>query len=302
MTTTRSSFADAMAPGFRQIFMDALKWGEKPPTVNMVYNTPNTPDTQYIDDSYVTGFGLVPTKGEGSPSSYDDIYQGLDTRYTHDTYSLAYRVTKEWVEDERYQLMAKLPKALGRSMRATVETDGANMLNNGFTTTGYNLGPGNTYLFRTDHSFVTGGTQGNRSSTNVDLSPTSWEQAQIDLKDTTDDRGIFLGLEPAKLVHPNELNWMVDQMFNSPGLYDSANRTTNPMRNDNLDLVEWSYLTDPDAWFVFCTEHEANWFWRIMPDHYQGNDFDTDDAKFKVRARWKRGVSAYWGLYGSPGG
>jgi len=299
---TRSSFADAMAPGFRQIFMDALKWGEKPPVINRVYNMPKTPNTQYIDDSYVTGFGLVPTKGEGTGSTYDDIYQGLDTRYTHETYSLAYRITKEWVEDERYGLMAKLPKSLGRSMNATVETDGANLFNNGFTTTGYNLGPAATYLFRTDHSFVTGGTQKNRHSNNVDLSPTSWEQANIDLKDTTDGRGILLNLQPTKLLYPNELNWKVDQMFNSPGLYDSANRTSNPMRRDNLEMIEWSYLTDEDAWFIICDEHEANWFWRIMPDHYQGNDFDTDDAKFKVRARWKRGVSAYWGLYGSPGG
>jgi hypothetical protein len=300
MTATRSSFADAMAPGFRQIFMDALKWGEKPPVVNRVYNMPKTPKTQYIDDSYVTGFGLVPTKGEGSATTYDDFYQGLDTRYTHDTYSSAYRITKEWVEDERYGLMSKLPKAMGRSMRATVETDGANMFNNGFSTS-YAVGPGATSLFSTSHSFVTGGTQANRPSVAVDLNPTSYEAAQIALKDTTDDRGILLDLKPAKLLFPNELNWLVDQMFNSPGLYDSANRTANPMRNDGLDFVEWSYLTDADAWFIICDEHEANWFWRVMPDHYQGNDFDTDDGKFKVRARWKRGVSAYWGLYGSPG-
>jgi hypothetical protein len=137
----RSNFADELAPGFRQIFMDGLKFGEKPPVINEVYNFPKTPATQYVDDSYMTGLGLVPTKNEGASSTYDDIYQGLDVRYTHDTYSLAYRVTKEMWEDSRYGLMAKLPKALGRSMRATIETDGANMFNNGFNSS-YTMGTG----------------------------------------------------------------------------------------------------------------------------------------------------------------
>ena len=301
MTMNRSNFADELAPGFRQIFIDALKFGEKPPVMNKVYNTPETPNTQYIDDSYQTGFGLVPTKDEGSSSSYDTIYQAFDKRYTHDTYSLAYRVTKEMHEDSRYGLMKKLPKALGRSMRATVETDGANMLNNGFVTT-YDTGGDGKELFATDHPLVSGGTQKNELSTSADLSATSYEQATIDLKDTTDDRGILLDLTPKKLVYPNELAWTVRKLFGSTLDPESANNAINPANDERMEFVEWSYLTDPDAWFITCDEHELNWFWRVMPDHYKGNDFDTDDAKFKVRARWKRGWTVPWGAFGSPGG
>ena len=79
MTALRASFADAMAPGFRQIFMDALKFGEKPPINNKIYNFPSTPATQYVDDSYVTGFGLVAKKTEDAATTYDDFYEGLDT-------------------------------------------------------------------------------------------------------------------------------------------------------------------------------------------------------------------------------
>lgn len=302
MTIHSDNFADALAPGFRQIFMDGLKFGEKPPVINSVYNLPKTPSVAYVDDSYITGFGYVPTKDKGVASSYDDAYQGLDSRYTFDTYSLAYRVIKEWVEDERYGLMAKLPKALGRSMRATVEQDGANMFNNGFSNTYLMSGSDGLELFSTDHVLVTGGTQKNELTTAADLTATSFEQACNDIKDTLDDRGIALGLIPKKLLYPNELAWTVRKLFGSEKDPDSAMNAVNPAHDYKLEFIEWPYyLTDADAWFVICDEHELNWFWRVKPNYYKGNDFDTDDAKFKVRARWKRGWSSPWGVFGSPG-
>ena len=300
MTISRGGFADALAPGFRQIFFDALKWGEKPPVMSTVFNTPPTPATQYLDDSYVTGLGLLTTKTEGASSDYDDIYQAYDKRYTHETRSLAYRITKEMVEDDRYSVMSKLPKALGRSTRASVETDGANMFNNGFVTT-YDTGGDGLELYSTAHTYVTGGTWKNELTTAADLSPTSWEQATIDIKDTTDDRGILMNLTPKQLMYANELAWTVRKLFGSEKEPLTGNNAINPMHDEKLQFVEWSYLTDPDAWFIHCDEHEMNWFWRVMPDHYQGNDFDTDDAKFKVRARWVRGWSHPAGTFGSPG-
>lgn len=299
MTMNRNAFADALAPGFRQIFMDALKFGELPPVINRVYNMPTAPKAAYVDDSYVTGFGLVPSKAEGEGSTYDDVIQGLDKRYTFDTYSLAYRVTKEMMEDERYGLMAKMPKALGRSMRATVETDGANMFNRGFSSS--YTGADGKELFATDHPLVGGGTQKNELTTAADLSATSYEQALIDIGDTTDDRGILLNLTPKKLVIPNELDWTAQKLFNSTQDPDSAENAINPANNSKLETIVWNYLTDPDAWFILCDEHELNWFWRIQPEHYQGDDFDTDDAKFKVRGRWKRGWTVPWGAFASPG-
>ena len=303
MTLQRSGFADSLAPGFRQIYMDALKFGEKPSILDKVYNMPDTPARQYIDDASLTGFGLLSTKTEGAASTRDDIYEGYDYRYTFDTYSLQYEVTKEMVEDELYGLMKKLPKAMGRSTNATVETDAANMFNNGFTNT-FTMSGGNDglELFSAVHTLVTGGTQKNELTNAADLSATSWEQATIDIKDTTDDRGILMNLKPMKLLYPNELNYTVQKMFKTPSGYDSGHGDYNPMHDEKMEFIEWSYLTDADAWIVICDEHELNWFWRVMPDHYQGNDFDTDNAKFKVRCRWKRGWSSPWGVFASPGG
>jgi len=295
MTMLRASFGDLLAPGFREIFFN--KFSEYPLEMEQIFNL-RTSNRQYEKDSYVSGFGLVPKKTEGTPSTYDDPIQGYATEYTHDTYSLAYRVTKEMGEDDLYRIVSKMPASLGRSMRITIDTDGANQLNNA-ETAGKTGGDGLT-LLNTAHTLANGGTQKNRLTSAADLAMSSLEQALIDISETLDDRSLPMHLIPRKLVVPVELEWTAQKILRSGSDPENANDQYNPARG-MLQLAVNHYITDADAWFILCDEHEMNWFWRVRPDHYQDNDFDTDDAKFKVRARWSRGWSIPWGVFGSMG-
>lgn len=296
MTMVRQNFGDLLAPGFREIFFQ--KFSERAPEYSEIFNI-HSSMRQYEDDSYVAGFGLVPLKGEGNPVGYDDPIQGFDKRYTHETRSLAYRVTREMWEDELYGVMRKLPAALGRSMRMTIEQDGANILNRAFNSS-YTGGDGKE-LCATDHPLVGGGTQKNELTVAADFDKTSLEQALIDIAATTDDRGLLVQLMPRKLVVHPALEWTARKVLESKFDPGTANNDINPATNTGLQIVVNHYLTDPDAWFILCDDHELNWFWRIRPDHDQDTDFDTDDAKFKVRARWSNGWSIPWGVFGSPG-
>jgi len=295
MTMQRENFADLLAPGLRNIFQNMFNL--YPSGIEQIYNVTSSKH-QYETDSYVSGFGLVPQKGESEPSSYDDIIQGLDTEYTFPTYSLAYRISREMWEDERYGAINRMPASLGRSMRITIETDGANQFNRAFNTA--YTGADGLCLLNSSHILVGGGVQKNTLSAAADFSMPSLEQALIDIAETTDDRGLTLHLIPQKLVHPIELDWTVKKVLRSGSDPDNANDQFNPAKA-SLQPVVNHFLTDPDAWFIECTEHYMYWFWRIKPDHYKDNDFDTDDAKFKVRARWGRGWTMPWGIYGSPG-
>lgn len=296
MAHNRGNFGDLLAPGFRMIFFDNL--GRKESQYTTLYNM-LTSSRQYEDDSYVSGFGFIPLKSEGVEMDSDEVIQGFDKRYVHDTYALQYRITEEMEEDDLYSIMKKLPAALGTSMKETIETDGANMFNNGFNAAIETGGDGKE-LFATDHPLVGGGTQKNELSTAADLDATSLEQALIDIRATTDDRGLLVHLRPRLLVVPPEMEWTAQILLKSALDPDSANNAINPALN-KLQIVVNDYLTDTDAWFILCDTHELNWFWRVNPDHMQGNDFGTGDAKFKVRARWKRGWSIPWGAFGSPG-
>ena len=296
MTMRRNNFSDLMAPAMRAIFFE--KFGEKPPQYTQIFNMLTT-RRQYEDDSYIAGFGLVPKKSEGASVAYDDAIQGYDKRYTPETRSMAYRITLEMMEDELYRKIQKLPAALARSLRATIETDGANVFNNGFNSA-YTGGDG-VELFSLVHPLVGGGTQKNELTTAADLTAASLEQAMLDIRATTDDRGILLNLLPRKLFVAPAGEWDAKVLLNTGQVIGSGNNDLNVASTLNLELVVLDYLTDTDAWFIGADEHEVNWFWRTLPDHYQGNDFDTDDAKFKIRARWACGWSLPWGMFGTPG-
>jgi phage major head subunit gpT-like protein len=289
------NFADLLAPGFRQIFMN--KFAQYAEQYSSVFNTDSS-TRAYEDDSFVSGFGLAPVKGQGQGISYADPKQGFDKRYTHVTYGLGYFVTRELFDDDQYGKINRLPRSLARSMRATVETVAANVLNRAFDST-YTGGDAKE-LCATDHPLVGGGTQKNELTTAADLDATSFEQALIDIGDTTDDEGILLALRPMKLIVPSELDWAASTLLYSSLDPDSANNAINPAKG-RMPYMVYNWLTDPDAWFILCEDHELNFLWRRKIDFTKDNDFDTENARFKSTMRFSVGWSIPWGVFGSPG-
>ena len=298
MTLLRSNFGDLLAPGFRDIFNSSLAFGEYPPQMEKLFNILSS-KRQYEDDSYISSFGLLPEKTEGAGVTYDNAVQGFDKRYTHKTYAMAYRITEEMQEDELYGLMVQMPSALARSTRISVETDATLVYNRGFNPS--YVGADNVELFSLLHLMTDGSTQKNELTNAADLNADSLKQALIDISETTDDRGLPIYLQPRAIVVAVEGEWDAQVLLGSTLDPDSANNAINPAARQGLELIVNNYLTDSDAWFILCDVHRVNWFWRVRPNHMQGNDFDTGDAKFKVRARWSRGWSHWAGVFGSPG-
>lgn len=295
MSTLRAAFGYLLYPGFRQVFMD--KFNSYPDEYTKLVNVLSS-ERQYEEDTSVSGFGLVPQKDEGGGIYYDDPIQGFKKRYTHTTFGMGFRVTREMNEDDQYGKMGKMPKGLGRSMRLTIEQDVANIYNNGFDTnyTGWDGKP----LFSATHPRTGGGTWSNVASVSADLAPTSLEQALIDIAATTDDRGLLLALRPKVLLVSTSFEWTASKILESTLLPGGGNNDINPAKG-LMPFEVNHYFTDADAWYILCNDHEVNMFYRRRPDFEQGNDFDTEDAKFKATARWSRGWSEPRGAYGNPG-
>lgn len=298
MTMIRGNFADLLAPGFEEIFFDNFDAvGEQWPDLFRR----KTSVRQYEDISYIAPFGTIPTKTEGAAVTFDDPIQGFDKRYLHLTYALAYRITQEMQEDELYKIINQFPASIGRSMAETRNISGAGIYNDGFDATVRTGGDGKE-LFATDHPLVGGGNQKNELTSPANLSADSLEQALIDLRSTTDDRGKLLVIRAKILVVPPELEWTARKLLNSQLDPDSANNAINPAAQTGLKLVVNDYLTSTNAWFLLGSDHTVTWYDRIMPSNApMKNDFDTDDAKFKARARWSNGWDLPFGVFGSPG-
>lgn len=297
MPMIRANFGDLLAPGFRQIFQD--KFNEYPPEWPQIFNR-LTSERQYEDDSSVSGFGFVVEKPESVGLTYDEAILGFNVRYTHKTYGLAFRVSREMWEDDMYGKMAKMPKSLGRSMRISMETDMANVYNRAFSSS-YNGGDGKP-LCDSSHPLTGGGTQQNKLTVAADFSDVSLEQALIDIQATVDDRGLVLALRPRKLLVAPSGEWGALKVLRSAQDPDTANNAINPAKGlfGGAPIVN-HYLTDTDAWFILCDEHEVNAFIRREPDFERDNDMDTKDAKFSSTARWSNGFSEFRGVYGTPG-
>src|SRR6185436_16344951 len=248
MPSLRSNFGDLLAPGFRAIFMD--KFNEYPPEWPKIFNR-LTSERQYEDDSSVSGFGFVPEKEEGVGITYDDPIQGFDKRYTHKTYALGFRVTREMWEDDLYGKMRKMPKSLGRSMRITQETDMANVYNRAFNSS-YTGGDAKE-LCATDHPLTGGGTEQNKLTNAADFNATSLEQALIDIQATVDDRSLVLALRPLKLLVSPSGEWGAKKILKSAQEPGTANNDINPAQGVLPGgVVVNHYLTDTDAWFILC--------------------------------------------------
>ena len=261
-------------------------------------------DKAFVNTTTVASFGTVPIKAEGADVTYDELAMGYDQKYQADTYALAFRTSKEALDDEQEEIISDAARALGNSMSYAYNVDHANVFNRGFNSS-YTFADGKE-LFATDHPLIGGGTEQNELTTSADLSVSSYRDALNDIADTVDDAGKLIHWRPASILVPYENQWLASELIDSPGAPDTANRAINAFRtrpDGKVSIIAWPYLTDNDAFFLLATpeKHQIRSYWRERPNVMHDWDFESASMKVLIRARWKRGASDWRGVYGSPG-
>ena len=293
--TTRANFGDLLEPGFRQIFFD--QYASLPTVYDKIFHVLNsTKQDEY--DSSVSGFGQLVETTEGAPITYEDPLQGYDTTYSHKKYAKGFKVTREMVEDDQYNIMAIMPKGLAAAAVRRVETTAADIFDNALSTS-YTGGDGKC-LSATDHPRVDGGTaQSNQMTTTV--TETGLETALVALRGQLDDKGQKILVRPDTALVPKELEKEAAILMQSTGRTNTNYNEINPYQG-RLNVVVWDYLDNTQQWFILDSKlHQLNFFWRIRPEFAQDESFDTDAALYKVRCRFSVGWSDWRGVYGSTG-
>src|SRR3990170_5468478 len=174
--------------------------------VSRVVRVKDMGNKPFVRTTTVASFGVVPTKAEGVDVAYDELAQGFDKTYTADTYELAFRTSKEALDDEQEEVVSDAARALGVSMTYTYNTDHANLFNNGFTsTTG---SPDTVALFAASHPLIGGGNGSNTLATAADLSIQAMRDLLNVIADTVDDAGKLLHWRPRTLLVPPGLSWL----------------------------------------------------------------------------------------------
>ncbi len=255
----------------------------------------------FVKTTTVGSFGTVPIKTEGAAVTYEDLGAGFDATFQADTYELAFRTSKEALDDEQEEVVSDAARALGSSMNYTYDVDHANIFNNGFSsTTG---SPDGVALFSTSHPLIGGGTAANRPATDGDLSVAQLRVALNDIANTRDDAGKLLHWRPKVLLVGYNQKWLAMELLGSELRADTADNAINAFKDDGLTVVATPYLTDPNAFFLMAepSRHNVRTYWRERPNVLHDWDFETSSMKVKIRARWKRGWSDWRGVYGTSG-
>lgn len=294
------SFAKALWPGINAWY--GKEYDEYPVEWDKLFEK-NTSSRQFEEDVGVSSFGLAVVKPEGSAISYDSERQAFTTRYNHVVYALGFIVTREAYDDDQYDVVGKRKaQGLAFSMRQTKEIVGANVYNRAFNTS-YTGGDGKAMIV-SDHPNVAGGTWSNVIATAADISEAALEQACIDIAGFTNDRGLLIGVRPQKLIIPRQSIFEVKRILGTDGRVATANNDLNALKDMGLipETVVNHYLTDTDAWFIKTNvKNGLKYFERNGDSFDMDNDWDTENAKFKARARYSFGWTDPRGIYGSPG-
>ena len=301
MAISRSQLAKELEPGLNALF--GLEYDKYDKEHLDVFDVESS-DRAFEEEVMLAGFGNAETKPEGAGVNYDTAQESWTARYNHETIALAFAITEEAVEDNLYDKLAgRYTKALARSMNNAKQIKGANVLNNGFSSS-YTGGDGKE-LLATDHPTVTGGDFKNELTTAADLNETSLEQALVDLADMIDERGLKVAVKATKMLIPSELVFVAERLLQSQLRTGTADNDINALKSSGMvpgGYVVNHYLTDSDAWFLKTdAPNGLKVFERSPLKTSMEGDFDTGNMRYKARERYSFGWSDPRGIFGSPG-
>jgi hypothetical protein len=300
MAISRSQLVKELEPGLNALF--GLEYKRYENEHEEIFDK-ETSERAFEEEVMLSGFGNAAIKAEGSGVSYDQANETFTARYTHNTIALAFAITEEAIEDNLYdRLASRYTKALARSMANTKQVTGANVLNNGFSTS--YLGGDGSPLFSTTHATIAGTFQ-NTLTTAADLNETSLEQSLIDIANFTDERGLKVAAQGTKLIVPVQLQFTAERLMKSAGRVGTSDNDINAIKN--MGMVSGGYtvnhfLTDTDAFFIKTdAPNGMKYFERSPIRTSMEGDFDTGNVRYKARERYSFGWSDPRGIYGSPG-
>ena len=298
MTMVRGAFSNLVAPGFRKVVFETYR--ERPMEGDKLVNM-NTSKRAFEEDFPIGGFGTLQNKPEGASVKYQDAIQGAIKRYTWSTYGLGFRITVEMMEDDLYGIMGnRMSKALGRSARNNKEIVMHAPYNNAFNTAFVGFYAGESLCAAT-HTTLRGLTWSNRPAVDTDFDLIPLQAGLESFHSLIDESGIPAVFIPRLVVYSIGDHWIVNQVLKSQYLPGTQLNDVNQVAQEGLRPHLSHYLTDPDAWFLVCDQHDVNYFERRPFTFNNSDDFHSGDALFKGTRRNGSGFGDPRGIYGSSG-
>lgn len=298
MTEARSRFNKIYVPGLFAVAKESYKrYGD---TWKEVYTTRSS-SKAHEESSFLSGFGYLAKKPEGTAVPFDERIQGFTKRWAHDTYALAVRITEEAIEDDLYSAMTQVMRQLGVSAAATRHLIAIRMLMNATNTTYHTCGDGKA-LCVADHTRLDGSSWSNVASA---AAPTtaSVEAAVKNFENITDHRGKRYDQKAKSIVCGPGLEFTLSKILESQQVAGSDYNDKNTLRTRrSLSLKIEPEITD-NRWFVQGDKDPdigLIWFDRKKPTTQRHGDPDTGDTIFSIKTRFSNECNDPRQLYMVP--
>lgn len=302
MSEVRPKWPQALDMVFRQLFDEGeAKFNSR---LEKVFHVERS-DNAYEQDSSLSGFGQHEETAELQNVPFEDRVPGWEVTYTHRKYTKGASISQEMIDDNKWGLVKKTPKALALSKMRTLEQLGADVFNFGFVAGGGGkakfTGGDSQALFSASHVNRAGDiTQSNKITTA--LSQSSIQTASTSMKKRLDSKGMIIEFMPSILLVPTELQYTAQIILETAQNVGTNYNDINPLKG-SLELVVWPYLTSATAWFLLDGDAHELYFFIRKDDGVEGPkwNFDNDSAKWKSVVRASAGFSDWMGVFGSVG-
>jgi phage major head subunit gpT-like protein len=296
MTLIKEEFSEALLPGIREWF--SIGYTRRPSQLDQFFNMlPSSSDSEYYHS-----FGAV------SPSAWDNFKnsgsipavgfdRGYKTTFTHTTYAVKLPISKELIEDNKYNQLLDQAALLGDSAALKRETDGAAVFNSAFATV---TGGDGVYLCSASHPqspHKASTTQSNTGTTA--FSAAAVKATRVLMQAFTDDAGSLCGVTPDLIIVPPGLQDAAEVVARSAQEPGTANNDVNVLQG--MRYIVWPYLTDANNWFLVDSvkmKQSLIWFDRVPLDIYPENSDQSVYVTYVARMRYSLGWRDWRWVYG----
>jgi hypothetical protein len=240
---------------------------------------------------------------EGADYTLRAPKQGLSKTWTIKKYTNGFSISRESIEDGKFDLVADSVKKLAKSAKESQEINAMTMLNNGFTTA---TTPDGLSIFNTAHTLPSGLTFRNRAASDLDISQAALQAAISDFEtQQIGDSGIIYSVKPKFLVTPSLTKMTAKELVGSVLKPGGQNNDINAIADEDLQAISSPHITDTDSWYLLadpmdhglCVVERQALRTEMVP--YLGAL--SDSVFYKASYREDVGAMHPYGVWGSTG-
>lgn len=250
------------------------------------------------------GSGLFPAVGETAavPLSTPKVTNKQTTQIL--TFAQGIDISKQLFDDNMHGVWAEDVKDFAQKAKDTQDYTAFGLFRTGFTTS---LTADGVSIFNSAHPLIGGGTQSNTGT--AALTPTSLNDAIVNLVEQKDQSAVIRGNSPATLLVPPALWKKAREITDSALIADSGNNNVNVYRSA-LGITVWTshWLGaaaggSDTAWFLLAKRHG---FTRLIRQGLETALTDwrySNNLTYRYQANFRENYfcADYAGSYGSLG-